>query len=182
MERKPEQVFDELLIHRYRGGDRQAMDLLIRRWHEKLKRHITRHTYEQEVAEDLAQEVWEVVLKGIYNLRQPALFGIWAFRIASRKAVDWIRANQRKRKLEGELKYASEGEESEDDRLIVLQRALKELPESQRMILMLYYLERQQVAEISSILEIPPGTVKSRLFHARKQLKEVINKVYHEDR
>lgn len=176
MNKTPEQIFDELLVIRFRSGDQKAMDLLIKRWHTKIKRQVTRHTYDQEVAEDLAQEVWEAILKGIYNLREPALFGLWALRIASRKAVDWIRDIQKERKLDlSELE--TDDDESEYDEIDLVRKGLKKLPDQQRQILNLYYLEKKSISEVAVILDIPSGTVKSRLHHARVQLKELLMQV-----
>ncbi len=172
MKKSPEQIFDELLVLRFRSGDEKAMNLLIKRWHSKIKRQVVRHTYEQEVAEDIAQEVWEAVLKGIYQLREPALFGIWALRIASRKAVDWIRSVQKERSLEIEAQEETMTEPT--DEIELLRRGLKLLPDEQRQILNLHYLEKNSVVEISVILDIPAGTVKSRLHAARKRLKELL--------
>ncbi len=174
MKKSADQIFDELLVLKYREGDKKAMELLIKRWHQKIKRQLNRHTYEQEVAEDLAQEVWEAILKGIYNLREPALFGIWALRIATRKAVDWIRSNQRERKIEYPQLVESDGGDGEEDVVERLNLAMKKLPDQQRLILMMFYLEKHSVDEISAVLEVPSGTVKSRLFNARKQLKELL--------
>ena len=175
MIKKPDQVFDELLVLRYRSGDRQAMNLLIRRWHQRIKKQVTRYTYEPEVAEDLAQEVWEVILKGINNLREPALFGIWALRIASRKAVDWIRSNQKERKLHEEVAIENAFEETSNEEMISkLRKGLRKLPDDQRLILIHFYLERNSVAEIAAILDIREGTVKSRLFHARQKLRDIL--------
>jgi RNA polymerase sigma factor (sigma-70 family) len=175
MIKTPDQVFDELLVLRYRSGDRQAMNLLIKRWHQRIKKQVTRYTYEPEVAEDLAQEVWEVILKGVNHLREPALFGIWAQRIASRRAVDWIRKNQRERKLYAEVAMENPFEEfSSDEMISQLRKGLRILPDDQRMILIHFYLERNSVNEIAAILEIPQGTVKSRLFHARQKLKDIL--------
>ncbi len=174
MKKKPDQIFDELLVLKYRTGDKKAMSLLIKRWHDKIKRQITRHTYEQQVAEDIAQEVWEAILKSIYNLREPALFGIWAMRIATRKAIDWIRLQQKEREMQRANELMDDTEGDEEEPILLLQQALKELPEDQRMILLLFYLEKYSVAEVATIIEVPTGTVKSRLFRARQHLKEII--------
>jgi RNA polymerase sigma-70 factor (ECF subfamily) len=182
MRKSSDQIFDELLVLRYRAGDRKAIELLIKRWHQKVKRQITRHTYEQEVAEDIAQEVWESVLQSIYKLREPALFGVWTLRIATRKAIDWIRTNQKKRKVIADIKVIEDGVDQKDELLTSLQKGLRELEEQQRHILILFYLEELSIVEISSILEVPTGTVKSRLHHARNHLKQLVLQEYENER
>ena len=182
MKKNPDQVFDELLVLRYKSGDKQAMDLLVKRWHKRILMQVIRTTYEPEVAEDIGQEIWEAILKGIYNLKEPALFGIWALRIATRKAVDHIRKNSRERKIQEELMIDQvEPTETTNDPARQVMTALKSLPKQQKTILSMFYLEKQTILEIATILEIPPGTVKSRLYHAREYLKKKIKEYDYEN-
>lgn len=183
MKKNPDQIFDEILVLRYKAGDREAMELLVKRWHKRLIRQVIRTTYEPDIAEDIGQEIWEAILKGIYNLKEPALFGLWALRIATRKAVDHIRRNTRERKIQEELMIDQVNtEHSENDQGKLVMSALKQLPHTQKTVLSMFYLEKQSILEISTILEIPPGTVKSRLHHARDYLKKQLIENYHENK
>jgi len=65
--------------------------------------------------------------------------------------------------------------ESKDKILENLKRAMRALPDNQHLVLVMFYLENYSIREMSEILSIPAGTVKSRLFHAREQLKKIIN-------
>ncbi|MBV6640627.1 MAG: sigma-70 family RNA polymerase sigma factor [Cyclobacteriaceae bacterium] len=173
------QVFEELLVLNARNGDAQAINLLVKRWNGRIRNQVYRHTQNAEVSGDISQEVWIAIFKSINTLQDVRKFGVWALSIASRKAIDWIRRNQVDRKREGirEMVATEMAEDSGDDQEMLIRRlrqALKSLPEDQRVILSLYYLEELAVPDIATILSIPAGTVKSRLYYARENLKQII--------
>ncbi len=173
------QVFEELLVLNARNGDAQAINLLVKRWNGRIRNQVYRHTQNAEVSGDISQEVWIAIFKSINTLQDVRKFGVWALSIASRKAIDWIRRNQVDRKREGirEMVATEMAEDSGDDQEMLirsLRQALKSLPEDQRVILSLYYLEELAVPDIATILSIPAGTVKSRLYYARENLKQII--------
>ncbi len=174
------QVFEELLVLNAQNGDTQAINLLVKRWNGRIRNQIYRHTQNAEVSGDISQEVWIAIFKGIDKLEDVRKFGVWALSIASRKAIDWIRKTQVDRKRENIREMvASEMAEASDtderDMLIKhLRAALKTLPEEQRLILSLYYLESLSVPDIAEVLNVPNGTVKSRLYYARENLKQII--------
>ncbi len=175
-----DQVFEELLVLNAQDGDAKAIGLLVNRWNGRIRKQIYRHTQDFEASGDISQEVWIAIFKGIHKLEDVRKFGVWALSIASRKAIDWIRKNQLDRRREniremvaGEMADDS-GNEASDQLINHLRRALKALPEDQRIILSLYYLESLSVPDISKVLAIPAGTVKSRLYYARENLKQII--------
>lgn len=173
------QVFEELLVLNARNGDTHAINLLVKRWNGRIRNQVYRHTQNAEVSGDISQEVWIAIFKSINNLQDVRKFGVWALSIASRKAIDWIRRNQVDRNREGirEMVATEMAEDSGDDQEMLIRRlrqALKSLPEDQRVILSLYYLEELAVPDIATILSIPAGTVKSRLYYARENLKQII--------
>ncbi len=174
------QVFEELLVLEAQNGDTQAINLLVKRWNGRIRNQIYRHTQNPEVSGDISQEVWIAIFKSLNTLQDVRKFGVWALSIASRKAIDWIRKNQVDRKREGiremvAAEMAADSDQSDREELIRhLRNALKSLPEEQRLILSLYYLESLAVPDIAVILSIPNGTVKSRLYYARENLKQII--------
>ena len=111
----------------------------------------------------------------IRRLAEPAAFPGWAYQIASHKCRDWLRRQRRHRQID-EL-YSAEVQESyqpagEPEEYATLKEALDQLSSPDRTILSLRYEEDFNTAEIAAILTIPEGTVKSRLFHARKRLRQ----------
>ncbi|MFY0690027.1 MAG: sigma-70 family RNA polymerase sigma factor [Cyclobacteriaceae bacterium] len=172
-----DRIFDDLLVGRYISGDRGALDLLIKRWEQKVFRQLVRVTGDALASQDISQEVWVAVIKGLSRLRDRSSFGAWAMRIATLKGYDWIREQQKERRRSEEIKRIDDSEDDNmaEDQLERLITAVSQLPSNQKNILQLFYLDKHNVHEISSILNIPRGTVKSRLFHAREKLKKILN-------
>ena len=174
-------AYDELLVLRSQDGDMRALDELVERWQSRFFRHACRLTANPDSARDAVQEAWIAIVRGLRRLDDPARFGPWAYRILSNKCVDWVRKQGRKHKLDRSLVEHQRPEDSiveqEPERDEVRQRvvdALRSLSPGQQGLLALYYQEGFGVGEIAEILEIPVGTVKSRLFHARNALKKAL--------
>ena len=180
MKKSPENILTELLVISSQRGDEKAINLLVKKWHPKLVRQAYRLTGNKEMAHDVVQESWQGIIKGLTKLRDPVTFPAWAYQIVSRRSADWIRKIQRERKnsdVNQSIIDLTDEEEDPEDKLKVLRRALRELPNEQRVILDLFYLEQQSVKNISGILMLPTGTVKSRLFYAREHLKKIYKNI-----
>jgi len=177
----PESVIDELLVLEAQGGDARALGRLVERWQPQLVRHAFRLTGRHDLAADVAQESWIAVAKGLRRLDDPACFGRWALRIVSHKSVDAIRQTQRQRKLvehvAAEAPPAAELVEADaPDDVSALQRAIARLPGDERALVSMFYWDQRSLAEIAHILNIPLGTVKSRLYHVRQELKQILER------
>lgn len=168
--------FDALLVLQIMKGDRKGFNLLFQRWNKKLLRHAFRQLKNQHSAQDVVQNSWIAILKGISTLNEPAHFGPWAMRIVYFKAMDHLRKQKKE-----DLKIIPQNEEDiEDPRLNSIRKGLQSLPEKHKQILTLFYLEEMSVVEIAFIIDIPPGTVKSRLYHAREYFRKQIKSVQYE--
>ncbi|MCR9250697.1 MAG: sigma-70 family RNA polymerase sigma factor [bacterium] len=177
--RKPADIYDEWLVLKCQSGDNKAFSLLIEKWNSKVLSQAYYQMKDYDGAKDVVQEVWTSVIKSIHKLNEPKKFRSWLYRIVYLKSVDWVREKKKDRdglsnswEIENSLLGEQEGEEEEKIQLI--QRSLKEMKESERMIIRLFYLEGQNMRAISEIMGIPTGTVKSKLFYAREHLKKLI--------
>ncbi len=131
----------------------------------------------REDAEDVAQEAFLRAYKNFHRLRKPQRFRAWLARIAWRLAIDrWRAAGRRERReLAAEVPSASPTVESlaaSRELQKHLRRAMDELPEKSRFVLILAAIEGHNIREVALVLGLPEGTVKSRLHLARKQLAE----------
>ena len=174
MRRTAETIADELLVMRCQDGEADALDALVRRWQRPLWRHAYRLTGNVEAAWEATQDGWAGILRGLGKLDDPARFGAWAYRIVTHKAVDWVRSRRKaagNRPLAADPPAPAGGEDARVDRV---RAALDRLPPAMRVILALRYRDEFATAEIAEILGIPAGTVKSRLHHARRELKRLV--------
>lgn len=170
-----EHILDELLILRFQNGDMKSFSLLYQRWHPKLIKHAFYMTGDNEGTRDVVQEAWQGIARGIRRLKDPAAFKTWAYRIVNNKSANWIKEQQRQRNIKSEVDLNDIQNDAEtQERINIVRRMLKELPGKSRVLLSLFYLESYSVKEISRVMRLSEGTVKSRLFYARKLLKEKI--------
>jgi RNA polymerase sigma-70 factor, ECF subfamily len=131
-------------------------------------------------AEDVAQEALLRAYQKFHRLRDPAHFRPWLVRITFRLALDRWRSARRREQRETEwampnLRTAPPTTEeiaAANVFQLRLEKAMAELPERSRLVLLLAAIEGYTLAEVAEILAVPIGTVKSRLFFARKQLAE----------
>lgn len=173
-----EAVYDQWLVLRCKGGDTQAFSELFERWHPRLLRHARRLLDSADEASDATQDAWLSITGGLGRLNDPARFRGWAYRIVTRRCADKVRRNRRIRKSERpaakrEAVVDADCLEAQDE-IDRLRAAIRTLPVERRLVLSLLYVDSLTVAEIASALEIPTGTVKSRLRLARDELRRVL--------
>jgi RNA polymerase sigma-70 factor, ECF subfamily len=132
---------------------------------------ILRH---REDAEDVAQEAFAKAYRSFRQLRDRDRFRAWLVRMTWRMALDRQRANRRRTVREDSLQPITIvlPQVEADERSELLWRALDALSEKLRVVIVLAAIEGYDVREVATLLELPEGTVKSRLFLARQALKE----------
>lgn len=179
MDRTREQLLDEYLVASARTGDRKAFDLLARRWGRKLLAHAWRLTGDVDLAREAAQDGWIEIAQGLGRLRDERAFPAWAYQIVSRRCARQIGRRRRERGLTAAVAAepmieTATPEAADPGGAARLQAALAALPEAQRAAVGLFYLEDLSVAEVAIALNVPAGTVKTRLMHARRTLRAVL--------
>ena len=166
-------LFDELLVTHVQSGDRRAGDRLAARWQPRLVRTARRLLQDEELALVAVQESWVSITRGIGSLRDPARFAPWAFGILRRRCADRIRILQKQRLSEDALE-SEQGQPDLSDEKMQIRQAFAALPPDQRLAAQLFFVEGLTLAEISEVQDVPIGTAKSRLFHARRKLKAAL--------
>ncbi|OHB82867.1 MAG: hypothetical protein A2Z38_05400 [Planctomycetes bacterium RBG_19FT_COMBO_48_8] len=175
MDRPVEQLVDEILVMDSQSGSVKAMEMLVSRWQKRLWKYALNLTGNSEAAWDITQESWLGIIKGLRKLHDPANFRAWAYRITTNKSIDWIRKNRAVKKISIEDIHEQQYTEKKD---VGVKELLEKLDMKKRAVLNLRYFEQLSIPEIGIALKIPKGTVKSRLFSARKELKELYQKHY----
>ena len=127
-------------------------------------------------SEDVVQNVWLKIIRSLGRLNEPERARAWMYQIARNTIADRLRYQYRQPQL---TPFEDDPHQSEEpDRLEIsdqLAFGLANLHVSDREVVVLYYLEERTVEEISNICGIPQGTVKSRLYRARTQLRKAID-------
>jgi len=166
---------DELLAVRCQLGEPDALDALIARWHPALWSYARRVTGDPDAAADAVQDAWLRILRALPGLRDPARLRPWMFGIARRVLMDRFRAQYAAPAFaDVEPGDLAEPDDRRDAALAAeeLHGALDALPVAERELLALFYLEELSLNELADVLSVPVGTVKSRLFRARRLLRE----------
>jgi RNA polymerase sigma factor (sigma-70 family) len=174
VKRSAARLLDEYLVAAARTGDGKAFAMLAERWHPKLTAHAWRLTGDRDSALDAAQSAWVEMVRGLGGLQDERAFPAWAYRIVSRRCARFVGRAVRDRRLAESL--ASEPIDAPEQPDVPLEQerlrsAIAKLPPDQRSAIALFYLEEMSVAEVAVALEIPAGTVKTRLMHARAKLR-----------
>jgi RNA polymerase sigma-70 factor (ECF subfamily) len=178
--RDSERIYDEFLAAAAVAGDRQALTRLVARWQPRFLRHAWRVLGDAERAGDIVQEAWIEILRGLPRLDDVAAFPAWAFRIVTRRCWrDFGRPLHESLDADGDSPgWSAPTPEHESGEfkanLADVLAAISRLPAPQRASLALFYIEELSVAEIAIATDVPPGTVKTRLMHARNKVRAIL--------
>jgi RNA polymerase sigma factor (sigma-70 family) len=163
-------VTDEERVRAAMGGDHQAFAELVGRYRDAVYGVCYHRAGDAEEAKDLAQEAFLRAYLDLGQLRDPRAFPAWLRRVAERVCATWRR---RRRLQTTSLETAPEPRTYADlDLPLAVRQALMRLSDDARLALTLYYVNGYSTREVGEFLGVPTGTVKSRLYHARRRFKE----------
>ena len=167
-------VDDELLAIQCQMGDAAAFDDLIDKWARPLWTFVRRLVNNDDTANEIMQDVWVRVIRGIPRLRDGSKLRGWLYGIARRALMDRLREQYaRTPSAETDVdELASEPPLYGTEDLQALEVALERLPLLEREAVTLFYLQELSLSDIAETLTVPIGTVKSRLFRARRLLRQ----------
>ncbi len=166
---------DEELCRQVTEGNRQAMGPLFDRYAEPLARLIRMAGSPPEMVEDLVQETFLKAWKALERGQQPRRFRTWIRQIALNNLTDYWRKPQSRQSepLEDSLNQLGAVDNNIEDR-ILLEQLLARLPEELRHIVVLHFYQDLSLADISEVMDIPLGTVKSRLARAYRLMQSTL--------
>lgn len=167
------------------SGSHEALNELFKSVQGPLFRYIVSLVRDQHLAEDILQEVFIRIYRKLRWLQEPAAFRAWTYQIASREAFRYLKRERRWsdqiRDEETLTALSSDDHESEFSRELIqtLPQLVGSLSPASRAVVVLFYLHEMSLVETAAVLEIPVGTVKSRLAYGlqtlRRSLKGVKN-------
>lgn len=167
---------DEVLVQRFQQGDRTAFDTLYSRHRDAVLRTACLITGSRMDGEDVTQEAFVQCYQKIGQLRDPARFRAWLFRLMTRAA--WKHSKRQRLEQPVEVFYAQGTEESALSAVLRTEQsrrlyaAVHALDDKHRTVVVLYYFDDMAVREIARVMQCREGTVKSRLHTARRRLHE----------
>ncbi|WP_062110624.1 RNA polymerase sigma factor SigW [Bacillus niameyensis] len=171
-------------------GDQEAFGEIVELFREKVFQLCYRMLGNRHEAEDIAQEAFVRAYVNIHSFNQNKKFSTWLYRIATNLCIDRIRKKKPDYFLDAEVagtdglnmysQIAAEGNapDSEVETMElqeIVQREISRLPDKYRIVVILRYIDELSLNEISEVLEMPLGTVKTRIHRAREALRKQLN-------
>lgn len=168
------------VVLRCQAGDESAFGQLLEWFGDRTLTYLE-GLIGREDAEDVHQELWLSVYRGIRTLHNPKAFRTWLFRAARHHAIDFLRRCKREQRL---LELAAvearvserdlQQQDPEIDPDIVLDAVLSELSPAQREVMLLRFRDDLSYAEIAMVVGCPVGTVRTRLHHAKRKIYQLL--------
>jgi len=182
---------DDDLVQRIQAGDSNAFRALFDKYHRRAFAVAMGVVKNEQDAMDAVQEAFVKVHKNIHKFEGSSSFYTWLYRIVMNVSIDHIRKTSRRKHLDFDERSIREDDNVAGDGALLpsvahanpgkaalrkelgeaIQSALQELPEHHRAVLVLREIEGMSYEEMAETLEVPKGTVMSRLFHARKKMQ-----------
>ena len=176
---------DEELVERVRGGETRLYAQLVERYQDPVYSMAARFVRAGGDAEDIAQEAFLRAYRGLAEFKGEARFSTWLYRITWNLCADWMRRHRKRGRAPLSMEEAQEVADGrvdlEGDMLLAEQRravrdALDRLDEKYRVVVTLLYFQKLSYEEIAAVLDVPMKTVETRLYRARRLLKESLRR------
>jgi RNA polymerase sigma-70 factor (ECF subfamily) len=159
----------------------QAFRVLIKQYKERLYWHIRKIVISHDDADDVLQNTFIKVFRGIDNFKQDSKLYSWMYRIATNESITFLNKRAKERNVDiSEIKQELVTSLSSDDWFtgdeiqLILQKAVATLPEKQQLVFNMKYFDNMKYDEISSILETSVGALKASYFHAVRKIEKYI--------
>jgi RNA polymerase sigma-70 factor (ECF subfamily) len=178
-----EQVYRSVLVVRCQAGDRAAFEELIGLYQPRLRYFLARMVGDDHAADDLLQDVWLAVYRGVARLADPGAFAAWLYRIARHRALAELR---KRRQPPSSLEGVDLAEDGSDDDFTAedaerVHAALGLLGPEHREVLLLRFVEGMSYEDIARVTGCQLGTVRSRIHYAKRALRRVWEKASHHE-
>mgnify|MGYP001820721469 FL=1 len=185
---------DHDLVQRVQAGDTAAFRALFDKYHRRAFAVAMGVVKNEDDARDAVQEAFVKVHKNIHKFQGSSSFYTWLYRIVMNVSIDHVRRTSRRKNLDFDERALHEESAVAGDGALIpsvtnanpgkaalrrelggaIQTALQELPEHHRAVIVLREIEGMSYEEMAEALEVPKGTVMSRLFHARKKMQAAL--------
>lgn len=182
----------DTLIASCLGGDQTAWEEIVRQHRRKVFNIAYKFTGRHDEAEDLTQDIFLKIFKSLHTFDRRANFQTWLVSVSRNLCIDHYRSVRKERETidrdvdAGELTPAAPGQNAfqaleQADRVELLRKAMAELPDSLRRAVVMRDLKELSYQEIADQLNLPEGTVKSRINRGRTELARQVQRIREED-
>jgi RNA polymerase sigma-70 factor (ECF subfamily) len=174
-----ERVYRSVLVVRCQAGDHAAFEELVELCQPRLRYFLASMVGDDHAADDLLQEVWLEVYRGLARLADPGAFPAWLYRIARHRALATLRKKrQHLSSLEGiDLAGSAEEDDFSAEDAEHVHAALGRLAPEHREVLLLRFFEGMSYEDIAAVLGCQLGTVRSRIHYAKRALRRAMEGV-----
>ncbi len=177
---------DNELIDRFLGGDEQAFNVLVRKHQDFVYNVVRKITGNHEDAVEASQRVFIKLYDQLSSFTKKAAFTTWLYRVAANESLNLLRTRKVKRWFRlDEMEQEFRGPDPdpfdslvEDEKKLLLDRALQSLPDRQRTVFVLRMHEGLSYDEIAGILGVTTGSLKATFFHAVKKVTKALENIY----
>jgi RNA polymerase sigma-70 factor, ECF subfamily len=177
-----DELYERVLVVRCQAGDPAALAELVDRYQPRLRYYLHKMLAGSPAAEDAAQDVWYDVVRAVPRLANPGAFRAWLYRIARDRAWRVLRRRPPPHRPIDDVEVASNGvaDEFTAEDAARVHAALDTLAPEHREVMVLRFIEDMSYNDIARVAGCPVGTVRSRLHHAKRALRRVLEGIYHE--
>lgn len=180
-----EQSSDEQIVSLVLKGEKESYREIIRRYEDKLSRYLRKFISDKDDIEDILQIVFIKAYKNLYGFDINKRFSSWIYRIAHNEAVNHLKRNRKKGRVDlDDIEYKLIDEKAdiggEADRNFLkkdVEKVMGKLDVKYREPIVLFYLEEMSYEEISDVLRIPKNTVGTLILRGKKMIKENLEEI-----
>ena len=162
----------------------KGLRLLMDAYQSRLYWHIRRMIVDHDLAQDILQETFIKVYQNFHQFKQNSLLYTWLYRIATNESLQQLNKLKKMQKSDEDAEYylqnlvADNAENDADEIQILLQKAIQSLPEKQRLVFTMRYYDELPYEELSKILDMSVGTLKTNYHYAKQKIEDYIKENY----
>lgn len=173
-----DRLYEKVLVLRGQLGDESAFGELVQRYHGRLQFFLAKLLGESHRADDVLQDVWLSVWRGLSRLEDAGAFRAWLYRIARDGASRELR---KRRQPPGRVEEMEVADSTVDDQFsaeeqALVREAIDRLPAEQREVVLLRFMEGMSYDEMASVVGCQIGTIRSRLHYAKQTLRRILER------
>lgn len=179
-----DRLYERVLVLRCQAGDARAFAEIVSRYDRRLRAYVGKLSGDAGTVDDVLQDVWLDVFRDVAKLRDPGALGGWLYRVARDRSYRILRRRGVLLRPIGEadaVATAADGTQPDADDASLVRASLDRLAPPHRDVLWLRFVERMSYQQIANVVGCGLGTVRSRIFHAKRALRrEIERNVGHE--